>query len=420
MVMDAATRNRDRASPLLARLRGRKARLVALGIVMLAAVFFLLANCAGLSDPGLQYDELLFVNAALGNAHAYHGFITSEAFGVPTMLMPYIGALKAYLYTPIFAVFGVSVDSIRIPAVLLSAVALLLAVLLVRRLLGLWPAVALAVLLATDPVYGAVSRADWGPIVLSAVLRMVALLCYFGFLRRKSVLYLWLLVAVLALGVYNKIDYGWFIAGLCIAAVVVHHGELLEMVSRRRSAVLSPLGLFAAILVIEFVQLVLPAMRLPTSDAPVSLGTRITEVDELFRGTVNGVAVYEYMTGSVLNHSTLMGWLFPWILIGSVLVALWYLLRGRRREPTDPLRAAASTTSFFLILFVVIIIGIVATRQATGPQHIMLLWPLPTLLAICLLVTAARVPLASIRKAAVAVVGVAFVVTGPRFSVHHV
>jgi 4-amino-4-deoxy-L-arabinose transferase-like glycosyltransferase len=409
MAMDAALRNRDRASPLLARMRAGKAGVVALGMVVLASVFFLLANCAGLSDPGLQYDELLFVNAALGDTHAYHGFIASEAFGVPTMLMPYIGALKAYLYTPIFAVFGVSVDSIRIPAVLLATVALLLAVLLIRRLLGLWPAVALAVLLATDPVYGAVSRADWGPIVLSALLRMVAVLCYFGFLRRKSVRYLWLLVAVLALGLYNKIDYGWFIAALCIAAIVVHHGELREMVRSRRSAVLSPLGVFAAILLVEFVKLVLPAMRLPTTDAPVSLGTRITEVDQLFRGTVNGVAVYEYMTGSVLNHSTLMGWLFPWILIGSVLVALWYLLRGRRRETCDPLRATASATSFFLILFVVIIIGIVATRQATGPQHIMLLWPLPTVLGVCLLATAARVPLASARKAAVVVVGVPLV-----------
>jgi 4-amino-4-deoxy-L-arabinose transferase-like glycosyltransferase len=409
MAMDAVPRYRDRASPLLARARTVKAGAVAAGILVLSTGFFLLANCAGLSDPGLQYDELLFVNAALGDPHAYHGFITSEALGVPTMLMPYIGALKAYFYTPIFAVFGVSVDSIRIPAVLLAAVALLLAVLLVRRLLGLWPAVALAVLLATDPVYGAVSRADWGPIVISALLRMVALLCYFGFLRRKSVRYLWLLVAALSLGLYNKIDYGWFIAALCIAAVVVHHGELLQLMRRRRTAVLWPLGVFAAILVAASVKLIIPAMQLPTTDAPVSLGTRITEVDELFRGTVNGVAVYEYMTGSVLHHSTLMGWLFPWILVGTVLVAVWHFLRGRHRELGDPLKAAASATTFFLILFVVIIIGIVATREATGPQHIMLLWPLPAVLGVCLLVTVARIPIEAASQAALAVVGVALV-----------
>jgi 4-amino-4-deoxy-L-arabinose transferase-like glycosyltransferase len=392
-------------------------------VVALSALFFVLANCAGLSDPGLQYDELLFVNAALGDPHSYHGFITGEAFGIPTMLMPYIGAVKAYLYMPIFAVFGVSVDSIRIPAVLLAALALVLAVLLIRRLLGLWPAVALAVLLATDPVYGAVSRADWGPIVLSALLRMTALLCYFTFLRRRSVRYLWLLVAALSLGLYNKLDYGWFIAALCIAAAVVHHRELLEMANRRRVAVLAPLGVFAAILIAAFVKLILPAMQLPTTDAPVSLGTRITEVNELYRGTVNGTAVYQYMTGSLLDHSTLMGWLSPWILVGSALVAGWAFFRGRRREPGDPLREAALMTSFFLIIFVVIVIGIVATRQATGPQHIMLLWPLPAVLAICLLVTATRVPSPGASKVAVAtiiLVLVALLLTQVRTTVAYV
>jgi hypothetical protein len=69
--------------------------------VALSTVFFLLVNGVGLSDPGLQYDELLFVNAALGNTHPYHGFIYAESFGIPTMLMPYTGALKAWIYTPI-------------------------------------------------------------------------------------------------------------------------------------------------------------------------------------------------------------------------------------------------------------------------------------------------------------------------------
>ena len=372
-------------------------------IVVLSTLFFLLTNGAGLSDPGLQYDELLFVNAALGNTHAYHGFIYSEALGVPTMLMPYIGALKAWIYTPIFSVFGVSVDSVRVPALLLAALALVFAVLLVQRLLGTWAAVALAVLLATDPVYGAVSRADWGPVVLSALLRMTALLCYFGFLRRHSVRYLWLLVAALSLGLFNKLDYGWFIAALIVAALVTHHRELLEITRRRTAAVLLPLGVLAAVLVAAFVVLILPAMQLPTTDPPVSLGTRISEVENLFRITVNGTAVYQYMTGSILDHSTLMGWLLPWILAGSALVAAWGFIWGRRRESSDPLRETASITTFFLVLFVVIIIGIITTRQATGPQHIMLLWPLPFVLLICLLVTATRIPGRAASRTAVAV-----------------
>ncbi len=381
--------------------------MIACAIIALSIVCFLLANLAGLSDPGLQYDELLFVNAALGNTHAYHGFIYSESLGIPTMLMPYIGALKAWLYTPVFAVFGVSVDSVRAPAVLLAGVALVLAVLLIYRLLGLGAAVALAILLATDPVYGAVSRADWGPIVLSALLRMTALLCYFGFLRQRSVRYLWLLAAALLLGLFNKLDYGWFIAALGVAAFVVHHRELLDITRSRKAAVLFPAAVFLAVLVAAFVTLILPAMQLPTTDAPVSLGTRITEVENLFRVTINGTAVYQYMTGSILGHPTLMGWLFPWVLIGAVLVAVWGLVQSLRRKPSDPLREVASMTTFFLVLFVVIVIGIVATRQATGAQHIMLLWPLPAVLAVCLLATALRLPIRAARGVSVAVVAVA-------------
>ena len=63
-------------------------------------------------------------------------------------------------------------------------------------------------------------------------------------------------------------------------------------------------------------------------------------------------------------------------------------------------------TTFFLVFFGVMAVGIILTRQATGPQHIMLLWPLPAMLAVCLLVTAARLPM-RVRHIATAVLSVA-------------
>jgi 4-amino-4-deoxy-L-arabinose transferase-like glycosyltransferase len=389
--------------PVLARRIGGRA---AAATIALSTALFLLANGVGLSDPGLQYDELLFVNAALGDTHPYHGFIYSEALGIPTMLMAYIGALKAWLYAPIFSIFGVTVDSIRLPALLLAALALVFATVLVARLLGRWPAAMLAVLLATDPVYGAVARADWGPIVLSALLRTAALLCYFAFLRRHSVRYLWLLVVVLSLGLFNKLDYVWFIAAIGIAALVVHRRELLEIARRRWSAVIPPVASFVVILIAAFVTLILPATRLPLAGSHASLGGRISEVGHLFRITVDGTGVYQYMTGSPLDHATLMGSLFPWIFIGCTVVAVWNLAFGRRLAASDTLREAATTTTFFLLLFIVLAVGIILTRQATGPQHIMLVWPLPAVLAVCLLTTATRLPIRA-RLAATAVLGVA-------------
>ncbi len=378
---------------------------VGLLVVAAATAYFLAASLGGLSDPGLQYDELLFVNGALGGTHAYHGFIASEAFGVPTMLMTYIGALKAWLYAPIFSVFGVSVDTIRVPAVLLAALALVLVVALVRRLLGIWPTLALAVLLGTDPVLSSMSRADWGPIVLSALLRVCALLAYFAFLRRGHARYLWLLVISLSLGVFNKLDYGWFMVGLLVAALVMHRSELWRIVRSRPAAMLPPLVVQVIVAIVVFFYIALPAERLPRP-GHLSIGARITEVDNLFHGTFDGAAVYQYMTGSVLAHVTLMGSLFPWVLLGSCAVAVWFALWGRRRVDLDALRARASVTAFFVVLFFAMALGITVTRQATGPHNIFLLWPLPALLAACLLACALALPWRSPRLVVAAVLSV--------------
>ena len=50
--------------------------------------------------PGLYYDEMLFVGLAAGH-RPYLKFC-----GLPLLSFPYMGALKAWLYTPIFKLFG--------------------------------------------------------------------------------------------------------------------------------------------------------------------------------------------------------------------------------------------------------------------------------------------------------------------------
>jgi 4-amino-4-deoxy-L-arabinose transferase-like glycosyltransferase len=376
-------------------------------VIALSTVLFVLAGCAGLSDPGLEYDELLFVNGALGDPYRYHDFIYQEVFGIPTMLMPYIGALKAWLYEPIFSVFGVSVDSVRIPAVLLAALILLLAARLAYRLLGLWPAALLMVLMASDPAYGAMARTDWGPILLSALFRVLALLCYFAFLRSRSTRYLWLGVAALLLGLFNKLDFSWFIAALGVAAVTVHGRELIDVARRRPLAVLAPIGVLLVVSVAAIFALILPADQLPTTAPQLSLGARISEVIRLFRDTFDGAGVYENMTASHLSHSTLIGILVQWILLGSIAVAVWNLVWGRRLGRNHDLRRTATTITFFLVLFCALAGAITVTRQATGPWHVMLLWPLPAVLWVGLFVFATQVRVRKLKWLGVGVVGVA-------------
>ncbi len=110
--------------------------------------------------PGLYYDELAFVNAALGAPD--NTFIYMRLGRLPFLVFPYMGALKAWGYYPIFHLFGVSALTIRLPAILLGAVTLLIFYQFMRAKLGaVWATIALWIM-AVDPASIFPSRLDWG------------------------------------------------------------------------------------------------------------------------------------------------------------------------------------------------------------------------------------------------------------------
>src|SRR6266581_1828643 len=116
--------------------------------VAAACVFIFLASYR-IELPGLYYDEVAFVNAAQGAPD--NTFIYMRLGPVPLLVFPFIGALKAWIYTPIFRLFGVSALTIRLPVILIAAVTLLIFYQLMRAKLGaIWAAVAVWIM-AVDP-----------------------------------------------------------------------------------------------------------------------------------------------------------------------------------------------------------------------------------------------------------------------------
>src|SRR5438552_3329823 len=74
-----------------------------------------------------------------------------------------MGALKAWIYAPVFRFFGVSALTIRLPAILLAAVTLLIFFQTLRAKLGaVWATIPVWIM-AVDPVNLFPSRLDWGP-----------------------------------------------------------------------------------------------------------------------------------------------------------------------------------------------------------------------------------------------------------------
>jgi hypothetical protein len=131
--------------------------------LLLACIYLVLALIK-IEFPGIFYDEIAFGNAALGGIDHY--FLHYRMGNFPVLLMTYMGALKAYIYYPIFKIFGVSVYSIRIPTIIISALALYLLVIAVRDFFNWKIALTTLTLIAIDASFINQTRYDNGPTVI--------------------------------------------------------------------------------------------------------------------------------------------------------------------------------------------------------------------------------------------------------------
>src|SRR5256886_15481011 len=134
------------------------------GLAIRAACIFIFLAAYRIELPGLYMNELDFVNAAQGAPD--NTMIYMRLGPVPLLVFPYIGALKAWIYTPIFRLFGVSALTIRLPVILIAAVTLLIFYQLMRAKLGaIWAAVAVWIM-AVHPAHLVPSPLGLGPTLL--------------------------------------------------------------------------------------------------------------------------------------------------------------------------------------------------------------------------------------------------------------
>ncbi len=214
-------------------------------LLVLALSLLAFAAAAGhaIALPGLDYDELLFVNAATGGESP--SFIYRRLFGVPVLLMNYIGALKAYLFAPIFALLGVSAATIRWPAIVISLGSIALTYALARLTLRPAAAATAAGLLALDPVFVLLTKVDYGPIVLMMLLKLIAVYCLYRSLATGSPSLLWGTAAACMLGLFDKLNFIWFVLALVLTTLLLFRHEIAVM-HRRRAATSAGAGRDAA------------------------------------------------------------------------------------------------------------------------------------------------------------------------------
>lgn len=352
----------------------RKDRLVGYApwvVIALAVGYFLLLACLYLDRPGLYYDETIFVPAALGGKYPQVGFVSASFDGTPTMIMPYIGALKSYLFVPIFDIFGVSVATIRLTAIALSAITLLLGYALGRQFLGKWGAAILVLLMATSPSFIFMSKLDWGPMALPMLLKVAVLIAFYRLLHTGLIRYLWATGIISLLGIYDKQDFSWVIVAIAIGGVIVYGRRLWEIVWANRVQVAVALAVLLA-----------AGAGLADKVIVPNLGT---SGDSSFQNPFSHLSYSWTNYQGILGEADLLGFFAnqgqqpDWMAWSSVLVAgaLLFLLLTRLRRGALPARAAipARAAAFFFVVFVVMLLEIAATKLATGPHHVIELWP---------------------------------------------
>jgi hypothetical protein len=337
-----------------------------------AVSYFVVVASLYLDRPGLYYDESNFVPASLGGQYVHIGWVTARFDGIPTMIMSYIGALKSYLYAPIFAILGVSVATIRGPVIALSALTLALSYVLARQFLGKWASVLLVALMATFPSFIFMTKVDWGPVVLAMLLKIACLVVFFRLLATGRIRYLWALGLLDLLGIYNKQDFTWFTAGLVVGSVLVYGARLWDIARRHRTHVIVALTTLAAAEVGLAYLVVVPTLSSGGQSSFQNPFPHLLYTWNNYLGVLGSQDLLTFWTGQASPQPS-------WIALTPMFVAGSLLFLGATRLRAGPFspRAAVSVRAaiFFLIVFAVMLFEIAATTQATGLHHVIELWP---------------------------------------------
>ncbi len=189
-------------------------------LVLIFITVYFLISIIKIEHPGVNNDQLMFVNAATFNPDNF--FLWKSWHGIPMMVFPYIGALKSYLYMPIFYFFGVSIWSIRLPQIILISISWFILYKTLILAFNKKLAILTILFLSIDPSIIIYSKTDQGPTVLEFFLKILAVYSLFLFLYSKKAIFYYVIFPILALGIFNKLNFFWFANAFIISLVIFY------------------------------------------------------------------------------------------------------------------------------------------------------------------------------------------------------
>lgn len=349
-------------------------------MALLLGAFLVLATHR-LDRPGLQSDELLFATPALGAGGATY----DPWFKLPLMVGGYLGALKSYLYMPIFAVWTPGPASVRLPTIVLALGALAGFWWFARTIAGRAPALGVLLLLAADPSFVLSARVDWGPTVIMQVLKAAALLLLVALVERQRLGALWGLAAVCALGLYDKLNFIWVVNALGLGCLA-HAGPLWRTARRAPRRFWPPVVAMALGTAALFAFAIRPLMdEVHPLRQGMGFAGRLRHTVRLVADTFDGSWLYEFIVRQPMPR-----WPVAALVHGAIAVALVAVWATRRAPWDEADRRHARWLGFCLLAEAAVVAQLAATRMAWGAHHAIVLWPFPQVAAVLAVALAAR------------------------------
>jgi Dolichyl-phosphate-mannose-protein mannosyltransferase len=350
------------------------------GLAVAAVCVFAFLAAYRIELPGLYYDELAFVNAALGAPD--NTFIHLRLGPLPLLIFPYMGALKAWGYAPIFHLFGVSALTIRLPAILLAAVTLLIFYQLMRVKLGpVWATITLWIM-AVDPANVFPSRLDWGPTVLTHLFQAAILALWFSYRDQPALWKPALIFICFGLGFFDRFNFIWlasaFVVGICLC-----YPDSLKRLWISCPRFVRWIAIILVLLALGVtLYLILPLLLYfhhATGAHTASLQVKWNGLQSLqvkwngLLSTLSGQGVAGFIFGDARGIvSYVPFWL---IVVGGVLALTTLFVPMSNAEAREDRKNGL----FCLVIALLIFLQIVITPQAGGPQHYLMIFPLPLL-----------------------------------------
>ncbi len=353
-----------------------------LSLILLLSILFV-SELIFLPMPGIQEDEMLFALPFLS------GHPTLSSWGAtPVMLMDYIGALKTWIYWPIFKLLPLSVWSVRLPVCLLGLITVGLFANFTRRVSGARAGLFAAALLATDAPFVLTNVFDWGPVCLLILGTVAFLSLMHRFFATGNSLYLasgWL---VAGLCTWYKALYVVLIAAMAIAWPIVYGRKQRGSIRKDTVAIAVLAFLVGAAPLIAYNATNHLATVTASRDLPV---LPVSEKLLMMRRTLDGRALEHYMfrsfpgeriplAGSPIGD-LVEGWyrqssfhpgslLFPAVILS--LFALPFLRASSHFRSLCFAWIAAALAFGAMLLF---------RNAGGGPHHTVLLYPAPQFIA---------------------------------------